>query len=198
MHSVRLDETLGEFIAEAGGALHAEVLAGAEVPFELASQTGRRGSAGPALYCYRQLTASSSPSANRCSPACPATTRRRAALAAFDGLDRYLAGARYRPGRASGPARVRAAIENACCATCSPKQSDFELRPERLRAALAASSSPRMRVRGGVMLVATLHGLTIASAELALTRGLEIAHPDALEGLPEAALALGESAQGGH
>ena len=38
-------------------------------------------------------------------------------------------------------------------------------------------------------LVATLHGLTIASREIALTSGLTIAQPDALDGLPERALA---------
>lgn len=197
MHSVRLDETLGEFIAEAGGALHAEVLAGAEVPFELASQTGRRGSAGPALYCYRQLTgefiAEREPMLARL-PGYDEAARR---LAAFDGLDRYLAGAGIDLGRASGPARVRAAIRTLLRDVFA-EQSDFELRPERLRAALSRLEQSAHASAGGVMLVATLHGLTIASAELALTRGLVIAHPDALEGLPEAALALGESAQGGH
>ena len=36
-------------------------------------------------------------------------------------------------------------------------------------------------------LLATLHGLTIASEELALTKGLTIAQPDALRGVPDAA-----------
>ncbi len=46
-------------------------------------------------------------------------------------------------------------------------------------------------------LVATLHGLTIASAELPLTKGLTIAHWDALQGMPEAALAAGEGGRAG-
>ena len=36
-------------------------------------------------------------------------------------------------------------------------------------------------------LLATLHGLTIASEELALTRGLTIAQRDALRGVPDGA-----------
>ena len=40
--------------------------------------------------------------------------------------------------------------------------------------------------------MATLHGLTITSPELALTKGLTIAHPDALQGLPDGAGAPAE------
>src|SRR5206468_6243574 len=39
-----------------------------------------------------------------------------------------------------------------------------------------------------IALVATLHGLTIASAELPLASGLRIAQRDALQGVPEAAI----------
>jgi len=49
-----------------------------------------------------------------------------------------------------------------------------------------------------VMLVATLHGLTIASPELQLTRGLTIAHPDALHGAPAGALAVDREGPGEH
>ena len=46
--------------------------------------------------------------------------------------------------------------------------------------------------------MATLHGLTISSAEIPLTKGLTIAQPDALEGLPPGALAASEEDGGGH
>ncbi len=45
--------------------------------------------------------------------------------------------------------------------------------------------------------MATLHGLTVTSPELALTRGLTIAQPNALDGLPPGALA-GEVGSDGH
>jgi hypothetical protein len=53
---------------------------------------------------------------------------------------------------------------------------------ERLESTALSSTSE-------VTLVATLHGLTITSAELALTGGLTIARPQALDGLPPASLA---------
>ena len=59
------------------------------------------------------------------------------------------------------------------------EQTEFELRPERLAAALARleraelTSAPET-----VTLVATLHGLTIASPEIKLTKGLTIATPE--------------------
>jgi hypothetical protein len=72
------------------------------------------------------------------------------------------------------------------------EQTDFELRPERLRAALDRLDQSAFASTSELMLVATLHGLTIASTELQLTKGLTIAHRDALQGMPEAALAGGE------
>ncbi len=47
-------------------------------------------------------------------------------------------------------------------------------------------------------LVATLQGLTIASPELALTKGLTIAHPHALDGLPPEAASDRDAGAGGH
>ena len=72
------------------------------------------------------------------------------------------------------------------------EQTDFELRPERLRAALERLERSQLAGGGEITLVATLHGLTITTAELQLTRGLTLAQPHAMEGLPEAALAAGE------
>ncbi len=46
--------------------------------------------------------------------------------------------------------------------------------------------------------MATLHGLTTGSPELALTRGLSIAHPDALQGAPEQALWAGSPGEEDH
>jgi hypothetical protein len=52
-----------------------------------------------------------------------------------------------------------------------------------------------LAISGEVTLVATLHGLTIGSAELQLTEGLLLGRPDALSGLPEAALPAGEGCE---
>ncbi len=62
------------------------------------------------------------------------------------------------------------------------KIGQYEQRVER---ALERLEDSTFAAAGEVTLVATLHGLTIASAELALARGLLIAHPDALQGAPE-------------
>jgi hypothetical protein len=70
------------------------------------------------------------------------------------------------------------------------EQTEFELRPERLAAALARLERAQLTsAPDTVTLVATLHGLTIASPEVVLTRGLRLATPDALRWAPQAALA---------
>ena len=61
--------------------------------------------------------------------------------------------------------RIKALLEDVF-----DEQTDFELRPERLRAALERLEQSAFASTSAVTLVATLHGLTIASAELLLTR----------------------------
>jgi len=77
------------------------------------------------------------------------------------------------------------------------EQSDFQLRPERLRAALGRLERSALASTSEVTLVATLHGLTITSEELALTKGLTIAQPHALEGLPAGMPAAEDRGEGG-
>jgi len=77
------------------------------------------------------------------------------------------------------------------------EQSEFELVPGRLHAALARMESAALSSASEVTLVATLEGITITSPELALTHGLTIAQPHALAGLPpDAAGAAGVDAPG--
>jgi hypothetical protein len=191
MRSLQLHTALTEFMEAAAGHLHAEVLAGAEVPFELEPRGGRRGARGGALYCYRALTgeflAAREPALARLAPYSEAVRL----LEAFEGLERYLASVTVEPPPASGRARAAAAIR-ALLRDVFDEQTDFELRPERLRGALdrleqAAGDSPHE-----LTLVASLHGLVLSSAELQLARGLTIAQPDALDGLPEGMRAVGE------
>jgi hypothetical protein len=195
MRSLKLETALKELVEEAAGYLHGEVAAGAEVPFELASQAGHRGR--PALYCYRALTGAFLAERQSDLERLPSRAEAAALLAGFDGLDRYLLGAGVDAGRTQGRARVRTAIE-VLLEDVFAEQTDFELRPERLRAALDRLEQSAFQSTSEVMLVATLHGLTITSPELQLTRGLTIVHPDALRDAPEGALCADGEGSGEH
>lgn len=183
MHSRRLQTALRKFIESAASHLQAEIDSGAEVSFELGSQTGRRGRGATPLYCYRALTgafiAERGPELARL----PGHAQAAKLLEEFDGLDRYLAhvGAQVVP--AKGQARAGAAIR-ALLAEVFDEQTDFEVHPERLHAALERLEQSALASPSELTVVATLHGLTITSAELSLTKGLTIAHPDALQGMP--------------
>src|SRR6516165_5466696 len=99
----------------------------------------------------------------------------------------YLASVRMDASRTKGQARARDAL-TAILDDVFDEQSDFELRPERLRAALDRLERAELASPSDVTLVATLHGVMIASTELPLTKGLKIAQRDALEGVPEGAI----------
>ncbi|HMD52715.1 MAG TPA: hypothetical protein VKG62_08360 [Solirubrobacteraceae bacterium] len=197
MHSVHRGEALAEFVHEAAGRLHADVQAGAEVGFELDSQAGRRGGGAPALYCYRALTGEFIAEREAELERLPGYAEAARLLGAFDGLDRYLAGAGLDAGRISGSTRVRAAIRVLLSDVFS-EQTDFELRPERLADSLQRLEQAALSSAGGVTLLATLRGLAIASGELPLARGLTIARPENLAGLPEGARAIGGTHQADH
>jgi len=185
MRSRQLETVLTEFVQAAAAHLHAEVASGAEIPFEVGSQAGRGRRSGTPLYCYRALTGAFIAEREPALENVPGHAEAVRLLERFDGLDRYLASA----GAASRePAqRPRAALK-ALLEDVFREQSDFELHPERLRAALARLEESAFASTSEVTLVATLHGLTIASEELAVTKGLTIARPDALEGLPDGVL----------
>jgi hypothetical protein len=185
MRSRQLETALSEFLGAAAVHLRADVAAGAEVPFELDSRAGRRGAAATPLYCYRALTgpfiAEREPALKRL----PGHAEAAKLLERFEGLDRYLASVGPDAARVKGRARVRVAIK-ALLEDVFDEQTDFQLRPERLEAALERLQQATSTSAGEVTLVATLRGLTIGSAELALTKGLRIAQRDALQGVPDA------------
>ena len=194
MRSLQLQAALVEFIAQAADSLHAHVAAGNEVPFELASQSGR-GRGAASLYSYRPLTGAFI--AERFSELrrLDAYPRTASLLDEFEALDRYLV-ARGADLRARVPRHGRVRADAALVALLQDvfdQQTDFDCakiaqHDEHLERALERLDSSTFATTGEVALVATLHGLTIASSELALTRGLLIAHPDALQGAPEQAL----------
>lgn len=196
MRSLQLQAALSEFVAQASASLQAEVLAGQEVPFELASRSSGRG-ASP-LYCYRPLThrfiAERFPDLRRLE----GYTQAAALLEAFDGLERYLIVSGDKPSaRRGGRGRSDAALL-ALLQEVFDEQTDLELRPERLDKALERLDGSAFAAAGEITLVATLHGLMIASPELALTRGLSIVQPDSVRDAPEQALCAGGPGDAGH
>jgi hypothetical protein len=190
MRSRQLQTALSEFLDAAGGFLRSEVAAGAEVPFELGSRAARRGPRATPLYCYRALTGPFIAEREATLRRLPSYAKAVRLLDGFGGLDRYLASVRMDASRTKGRARARDAL-TAILDDVFDEQSDFELRPERLRAALDRLERAELAGPSDVTLVATLHGVMIASAELPVTKGLKIAQRDALEGVPEGAVSAG-------
>jgi hypothetical protein len=196
--STQLEAALGEYAQAAAHLLHADILAGAEVELELGSQRGR---AQTPFYSCRPLTDGFIAQRELQLARLPEHDTALAALAAFDGLDRYLAGRgeesalKGRKGAgvsANAQTRARLAL-SALLNDVFAEQIEFELRPERLAAALARLERAELRsAPDTVTLVATLHGLTIATPEIPLTTGLAIATPQALRWAPSQALAAGD------
>jgi hypothetical protein len=187
MRSIQLQEALSEFIESAGAYLQGEVTGGAEVPYEVEQQTPRRRAGGPTLYCYQPLTGQFILERDKALERLPSYAPAASLLAGFDGLERYLASVGVDVGPRAGNVGVRAAMRSLL-GDVFAGQTDFELRPERLCAALERLELSTLTSASELTLVATLHGLTITSPELALTKGLTIAQPHALDGLPPAAL----------
>jgi hypothetical protein len=96
------------------------------------------------------------------------------------------------PGHAEATKLLKAVVEDVFA-----EQTDFQVRPERLRQALDRLERAAAAEAGRLELVATLHGLEIASAELSLTKGLLIVHPDAVDGVAQLT-AADEPAGGAH
>jgi hypothetical protein len=193
VRSLQLQAALTEFVAQAADRLQADVAAGREVPFELASQSGR-GRGATSLYSYKPLTgtfiAERFPELRRLE----AYPRAAALLDGFEALERYLIASGAEPnGRGHAPrARADSALQ-VLLGEIFDQQTDFDRNKigqceQRIERALERLEDSTFAAAGEVTLVATLHGLTIASPELALARGLLIAHPEALQGAPEQAL----------
>ncbi len=194
MHSRGLEIALTQFIEAAASHLQAEIDSGAEVPFELGSQAGGARRGATPLYCYHALTGVFISERENELVRLPGHAQAVKLLEGFEGLDRYLASVgKDWPGArpAQGHARAGAAIR-ALLADVFDEQTDFEVHPERLRAALRRLEQSALASPGEVTLVATLHGLTITSEELSVTKGLTIAHPDALQELPDGARSIGD------
>jgi hypothetical protein len=184
MRSRQLDAALGDYFAAAAEYLRGELAAGAEVPFELGTQSARRGGSAT-LYCYRALTGEFISEREPALKRLPGHAEAAKLLEHFDGVESYLASVGGEAARAKGRSRVRATIK-ALLEEVFDEQSDFELRAERVETALTRLHDSTLASASELTLVASLHGVTIASAELPLTKGLRIVQRDALQELPDA------------
>jgi hypothetical protein len=184
MRSRQLEAALSDYFAAASVYLRGEIAAGAEVPFELGSQTARRGGSAT-LYCYRALTGEFIGEREAALKRLPGHAEVAKLLEHFDGVDSYLASVGGEAARAKGRSRVRATVK-ALLEEVFDEQSDFELRSERVEAALKRLHDSTLANASELTLVASLHGVTISSAELPLTKGLRIVQRDALAELPDA------------
>jgi hypothetical protein len=194
MRSRQLETALKEFLAQAADRLQAQIDGGAEVSFELAEKPARRGEGAARLYCYRALTGAFIELHGTQLASLPAHAEATSLLVDFDGLDRYLVGM----GGAADLARMKAyaragAALRLLLEDVFDEQSDFDRRShathyeERVEQALARLEQSASASATEMTLLATLQGLTIASEELALTKGLTIAQPGALRGVPDGA-----------
>jgi hypothetical protein len=188
MRSLQMQSTLSDYVEAVAGHLQAEVQAGAEVPFEVGSHAGRRGGGRTPLYCYHALTSAFIAEREAALRRLPGYAEAAKLLEGFDGLERYLARSGADVARAKGKARAGLALR-ALLEDVFAEQTDFCVAPERLQAALERLEQAAFAGPSQLMLVGTLHGLTISSAELRLAKGLTIAHPDAIAGAPQEALA---------
>jgi len=186
MRSLQLQTALTDYLQAAAGVLAAELAGGAEIPFELERADARRS--GTSFYAYRPLVEEFIAARRSSLEALPACAEAERLLAGFDGLERYLASTGAQVARMPRGAQVRGAIASLLGEVFAG-QSDFELRPERVEVALERLEGSALASSTEVTILATLHGVTITSPELALTGGLTIAHPDALAGLPADACA---------
>ncbi len=196
MHSVQLREAISDYLRAAAALLGAELAAGAEIPFEVEQQPGAgRRAGGSTFYCYRPLTSEFLAARRPELEALAEYERASRQLATFEGRERYLVSVGEDITRLTPSAQVRAAI-GSLLGEVFGEQSDFELREERLEAALERLQGAALAATAEVTIVARLLGMTLSSSELALAKGLTIARPEALEGLPPEARTLPEDGPG--
>jgi hypothetical protein len=197
VHSTELDSAVEAFVDEAARRLQRDVARGVAIPFEVE----RRGSstARTPLYCYRPLTAEFVVQRWRDLCGLESYAGAARALERFPGLDRYVSSCDgdAHPAAAGGtPARNAQLALWRLLMELFDGQTDFELRPERLREALEALHRSGVPGLAGSTVLATLHGVVICCAELALTETMRIvrpasAHLDAAASLPPEVVPLG-------
>ena len=196
MRSHQLENALANFLEEAARYLQTDLDCGSEIAFEL-EQRGSSPSRTP-LYCYRPMTTEFMGQRWRALGGLASHARAAAALEGFEGLERYLASR----GASRGPADARAGKAQVALWMLLEEvfadQTDFELNPDRVERALASLEQAAHAGACESTVVATLHGMTIASPAVPLAGGLQIVRPGAFDDLPEEVTPVGPTDQVDH
>lgn len=190
VRSDQLEQALRTFIEQASLYLQGQLDRGAEIPFELASSSTRGGLRTP-LYSYRPLTGDFVIQHASALRALDGYTPAVHLIAGAEGLERYL----HSRGVSRVPASSGKCAEEALLALLGDvfaEQSDFEIHPQRTQMALERLRQSARASSHELNLLASLHGMTLSSSELALTKGLALIQPDAFQGAPEQLQALGD------
>jgi hypothetical protein len=187
MRDRQLQSTLRAFAEEAAWTLAAETAHGSEVSFDLVevdASPPTRG--GPTLYCYRADTAGfiaqRGDQLARMENWLPAVH----ALSSRGGLDVYLRSRGHT--RVPDDARELAeATLHAFLETLFEDLSEFVLGEERFAHAYQGLEDLVVAGRSGVEVIVPVLGVELESETLALTDGLELVRPAAVDRVPEAA-----------
>jgi hypothetical protein len=181
MRDRALHAALRAFTDDAALTLSADVAAGAEVPFELAAEGGRRRTP---LYCYRPLTGAFIDDRASRLAALESHTAALRALEAIEDLDAYLrVRGDARPPRGARP-RAQAALR-AFLERVFAESTDFALAPDRFEQAYAELEATTVATRPATAtLVVGLPGLRLATDTVPLAHGVALARAGAVDDAP--------------
>jgi hypothetical protein len=179
VRSHTLHAALRAYVEEVAWTLAAETAEGAEVPFELVEERGARRTA---LYCYRPLVDEFLHAREGALARLDGHGQALRALAAHDGLGRYLKvnGERIPP---DGPTRARAAL-SLFLGRVFAEQTTFEFDADRFTRAYGALEDAVFAGRTHAEAIVAVLGLDIASDEIVLGEGLTLTRVDAYPGAP--------------
>ena len=184
MRDRQLHTTLRAFAEEAAWTLAAETAQGAELPFDVIDDGPSRG--GPRLYCYRPDTAGFIAERHRTLAELENFLPAVHAVGACSGLDGYLRSRGHTRIPADGRALAEAVLHGFLEALFEDL-SEFVLTDERFERAYGEIEQQLVGGAQGVEVIVPLLGIELESEEVALTGGLSIARPSALDRVPEAA-----------
>jgi hypothetical protein len=174
MPTSQLHADLHAFATDAAATLRAAVLAGDEVPFEVADTEG--------LYCYQPLVEEFLERHWDCLMRLPSAVRAQAALAARGGLGEYLQiyALEQRPGVPVAQDCLRCFAHRVF----NGDPGEFELEPDRFEPAFRELHQATVQDRSELAVTALLRGIECVSGEIELAEGMLLVPLDRLEALP--------------
>lgn len=179
MRSHTLHAALRQYVEEVAFSLGSELADGAEIPFELVEERGARSTA---LYCYRPLIDQFLRERVGHLARLDGHGAALRALAAHDGVARYLK-AHHERVPPDAPGRARAAL-GVFLGRVFAEQTDFALDEDRFRRAYRQLEDVLFAGRTHAAAIVPLLGVDIASDEIVLAEGLTLTRVDALPGAP--------------